>query len=198
MFLFQVSNVSTRAVVNTPAWAESSGSGANSRRSSSVGPIPQHQQQQPQHHQQQQQQLQGARIGQHLSRLHKKAQEHLQHQENSAGRQSVMSECAMAPNHDQSSSSTSTTLSGYASGSAGGTTTSPTTSRRASDPVRVAQSHHSSSSHQRNNAPSGMTRHRSGSYNGQSHNNTQPGYQVCVTPHRFQWSSCTIHDFHVL
>ena len=187
--------MSTRAVVNTPAWAESpaSGSGANSRRSSSVGPIPQHQQQQPQHHQQQQQQLQGARIGQHLSRLHKKAQEHLQHQENSAGRQSVMSECAMAPNHDQSSSSTSTTLSGYASGSAGGTTTSTTTSRRASDPVRVAQSHHSSSSHQRNNAPSGMTRHRSGSYNGQSHNNTQPGYQVCVTPHRFQWSSCTIH-----
>ena len=126
-----------------------------------------------------------------MSRLHKKAQEHLQHGD--AGRQSVMSECAMAPNHDQSSSSTSTTLSGYASGSAGGTTTSTTTSRRASDPVRVAQSHHSSSSHQRNNAPSGMTRHRSGSYNGQSHNNTQPGYQVCVTAHRFQWSSCTIH-----
>ena len=62
MFLFQVSNVSTRAVVNTPAWAESSGSGANSRRSSSVGPaaVPQqhHQQQQ-----QQQQQQQGARMG---------------------------------------------------------------------------------------------------------------------------------------
>ena len=183
MFLFQVSNVSTRAVVNTPAWAESSGSGANSRRSSSVGPIPQHQQQQPQHHQQQQQQLQGARIGQHLSRLHKKAQEHLQHQENSAGRQSVMSECAMAPNHDQSSSSTSTTLSGYASGSGGGGTG---TSRRASDPVRVAPSTAHAQSHQRNNAPSGMTRHRSGSYNGQPHN-AQPGYQVCHS--HFQWSS---------
>ena len=178
--------MSTRAVVNTSAWQESSG--ANSRRSSSVGPTPQTSSSQTSNQHQQ-----GARIGQHLSRLHKKAQEHLQHQENSAGRQSVMSECAMAPNHDQSSSSTSTTLSGYASGSAGGTTTSTTTSRRASDPVRVAQSHHSSSSHQRNNAPSGMTRHRSGSYNGQSHNNTQPGYQVCVTPHRFQWSSCTIH-----
>ena len=87
----------------------------------------------------------------------------------------------MAPNHDQSSSSTSTTLSGYASGS-GGTGTS----RRASDPVvrvapsaTAAQSHHSS--HQRN-APTGMTRHRSGSYNGQPHN-AQPGYQVC---HHFQ------------
>ena len=115
-----------------------------------------------------------------MSRLHKKAQEHLQHQENSAGRQSVMSECAMAPNHDQSSSSTSTTLSGYASGS-GGTGAS----RRASDPVvrvapsATAQSHQSP--HQRN-APTGMTRHRSGSYNGQPHN-TQPGYQVC---HHFQ------------
>ena len=129
--------MSTRAVVNTSAWQESSG--ANSRRSSSVGPTPQTSSSQTSNQHQQ-----GARIGQHLSRLHKKAQEHLHD-----GRQSVMSECAMAPNHDPSSSST---LSGYAS-------------RRASDPVRVQQ-----------RTTPGMTRHRSGSYNG--HQQNQQAYQV--------------------
>ena len=128
--------MSTRAVVNTSAWESS---GANSRRSSSVGP-PQTQTAASTSNQHQQ----GARIGQHLSRLHKKAQEHLHD-----GRQSVMSECAMAPNHDPSSSST---LSGYAS-------------RRASDPVRVQQ-----------RTTPGMTRHRSGSYNG--HQQNQQAYQV--------------------
>lgn len=93
--MFQVSNVSTRAVV---AWDQSA---ANSRRSSVQDPTP------PQ---------QGARIGQHLSRLHKKAQEHLQ-QHDGGGRQSVMSEC------DNPSSSPA--LSSYGAG------------RRASDPVRV-------------------------------------------------------------
>ena len=126
--------MSTRAVVNTSAWESS---GANSRRSSSVGPTQTAASTSNQHQQ-------GARIGQHLSRLHKKAQEHLHD-----GRQSVMSECAMAPNHDPSSSST---LSGYAS-------------RRASDPVRVQQ-----------RTTPGMTRHRSGSYNG--HQQNQQAYQV--------------------
>ena len=135
--------MSTRAVVNNSSAWESSG--ANSRRSSSVGPTPPNAQNQP---------PQGARIGQHLSRLHKKAQEHLHD-----GRQSVMSECNMAPNHDPSSSST---LSGYAS-------------RRASDPVRVQQRNATGSTPSASTT-GGMTRHRSGSYNG--HQQNQQGYQV--------------------
>ena len=75
MFVSQVSNVSTRAVVNTSAWAESSG--ANSRRSSSVGPTsnllqPHHSQQLQGAHPTPPPPHQQARIGQHLSRLHKK------------------------------------------------------------------------------------------------------------------------------
>lgn len=69
----------------------------------------------------------------------------------------------MAPNHDPSSSST---LSGYAS-------------RRASDPVtlqssanRVGTQPQSATTATRN--AQGMTRHRSGSYNGQQ----QQSYQV--------------------
>ena len=153
--LSQVSNVSTRAVVNS-GW-ESSGSGANSRRSSSVDPPPAggasagHPQQ-------------GARIGQHLSRLHKKAhqeQQHLlqqqqvQHGDRVPGRQSVMSEC------NTNNPSSSPALSAY-----GG--------RRASDPVRVLDrnfgvggNHH------------GMSRHRSGSYAAGQHQQNQT-YQVCL------------------
>lgn len=116
--------MSTRAVVNS-AWESSNA--ANSRRASMEQPAPTPTQQ-------------GARIGQHLSRLHKKAQEHLQ--QHDGGRQSVMSEC------DNPSSSPVASLS-YGGASAG------TGGRRASDPVRVLD----------RNFGVGA-RHRSGSYTG--------------------------------
>ncbi len=125
--------MSTRAVVNNgTAWE----SGANSRRSS-ADPNPAQQ---------------GGRIGQHLSRLHKKAQEqqHLQQQE-VPGRQSVMSECNA--NNPSSSPALSSSYGG----------------RRASDPVRVLDRNFGVGGH--------MGRHRSGSYAGGTQPNTQP-YQV--------------------
>lgn len=143
-----MSNVSTRAVVNSSPWEPS-------RRSSSLAETT-------------------SGIGQHLSRLHKKAQQH-------DGRQSVMSECSnnmAAATSDPSSSS----LSGY-----GG--------RRASDPVRVLD---------RNFGVGGqMSRHRSGSYSGQQPsvptatgpasgggipaNPANPAYQVIISSSRTFW-----------
>ena len=108
---------------------------------------------------------QGARIGQHLSRLHKKAQEHAgRHgptgeslQQHDTGRQSVMSEC------NTNNPSSSPALSAY-----GG--------RRASDPVRVLDRNFGvggSGNHH------GMSRHRSGSYAAGQHQQNQT-YQVCL------------------
>ena len=144
--LSQVSNVSTRAVVNS-GWESGT---ANSRRSSSVDAPTAHPQQ-------------GARIGQHLSRLHKKAhqeQQHLlqqqqvQHGDRVPGRQSVMSEC-----NTNNPSSSPSGLSAY-----GG--------RRASDPVRVLDRNFGVGGH--------MSRHRSGSYSGQQHHPDNQPYQVIV------------------
>ena len=143
--------MSTRAVVNS-GWE--SGSGANSRRSSSVDPPLAPSTGHPQ---------QGARIGQHLSRLHKKAhqeQQHLlqqqqvQHGDRVPGRQSVMSEC-----NTNNPSSSPSGLSAY-----GG--------RRASDPVRVLDRNFGVGGH--------MSRHRSGSYSGQQHHPDNQPYQVIV------------------
>jgi len=170
----QVSNVSTRAVVNSNGgagagpgsgvWSESQSqttSGANSRRSSSANGGDQ--QANAAGHPQQ-----GARIGQHLSRLHKKAQEHgLRHQQlqHDTGRQSVMSECNT--NNPSSSPGLSTNATLAPSTGYGG--------RRASDPVRVLD---------RNFGVGGphhiQSRHRSGSYAGgqQQHAENNHNYQV--------------------
>ena len=82
-----------------------------------------------------------------------------------------MSECNMAPsNHDPSSSSA---LSGYAGAAANSI-------RRASDPVTGANNRGAATLSQPQNATTatrngqGVTRHRSGSYNGQQ----QQSYQV--------------------
>ena len=101
---------------------------------------------------------QGARIGQHLSRLHKKAQEHAV-QQHDTGRQSVMSEC------NTNNPSSSPALSAY-----GG--------RRASDPVRVLDRNFGVGGSGSGNHH-GMSRHRSGSYAAGQHQQNQT-YQVCL------------------
>ena len=144
--------MSTRAVVNS-TWEN-----ANSRRSSSVDGAQQNAQQ-------------GARIGQHLSRLHKKAQEQqpaIQNSDAGGRSQSVMSEC----NNQHPSPNLS--------GSFGG--------RRASDPVRVLD---------RNFGVNGQhSRHRSGSYAGhqpgQPESANNPSYQVKNSTLTFKVSTKTL------